>query len=59
MCAAWRLGPGTAAAVCGLLGGAGVVALADRRLGGYTGDVLGATALVVETVGLMVAAARW
>jgi adenosylcobinamide-GDP ribazoletransferase len=59
MCAAWRLGPGILVAVCALAGGAGVVVLADRRLGGYTGDVLGATALVVETVGLMVAAARW
>jgi cobalamin synthase len=36
-----------------------VVALAYRRLGGYTGDVLGAAGLVAETVGLLVAAARW
>ena len=59
LCAAWRPGPGIAAALCGLVGGAAVVALADRRLGGYTGDVLGATVLLVETVGLLVAAAKW
>ncbi|HEY8524815.1 MAG TPA: adenosylcobinamide-GDP ribazoletransferase [Acidimicrobiales bacterium] len=38
---------------------AGVVALARRRLGGYTGDVLGAAGVVAETVGLLLAAARW
>jgi adenosylcobinamide-GDP ribazoletransferase len=39
--------------------GAAVVALARRRLGGFTGDVLGAAGVVGETVGLLVAAARW
>jgi len=39
--------------------GAAVVALARRRLGGFTGDVLGAAGLVGETAGLLVAAARW
>ena len=38
---------------------AAVVALGVRRLGGYTGDVLGAAGVVAETVGLLVAAARW
>jgi adenosylcobinamide-GDP ribazoletransferase len=38
---------------------AAVVGLAVRRLGGYTGDVLGAAGVVAETVGLVVAAARW
>jgi adenosylcobinamide-GDP ribazoletransferase len=38
---------------------AAVVALGVRRLGGYTGDVLGAAGIVGETVGLVVAAARW
>jgi adenosylcobinamide-GDP ribazoletransferase len=48
------------ATVAGLVGGfVGVVALAVRRLGGYTGDVLGAAGVVSETVGLLVAAARW
>jgi adenosylcobinamide-GDP ribazoletransferase len=44
----------------GALAGFGaVLALAWRRLGGYTGDVLGAAGVVAETVGLLVAAARW
>jgi adenosylcobinamide-GDP ribazoletransferase len=50
-------GPATAAAL--VAGFAAVVALAVRRLGGYTGDVLGAAGVVAETVGLVVAAARW
>jgi adenosylcobinamide-GDP ribazoletransferase len=37
----------------------GVVAFARARVGGYTGDVLGAVVLVGETVGLVVAAAKW
>jgi adenosylcobinamide-GDP ribazoletransferase len=36
-----------------------MVRLAWRRLGGYTGDVLGAAGVVAETVGLLVAAAKW
>jgi adenosylcobinamide-GDP ribazoletransferase len=36
-----------------------VVGLARRRLGGFTGDVLGAAGVVGETVGLLVASARW
>lgn len=47
------------AVVVGLLASAGVVALAKRRLGGFTGDVLGAAGVVGETVALVVAAARW
>jgi adenosylcobinamide-GDP ribazoletransferase len=48
------------ATVAGLAAGfAAVVALAVRRLGGYTGDVLGAAGVVAETAGLLVAAARW
>jgi adenosylcobinamide-GDP ribazoletransferase len=55
-------GPGVAgvAAVAGVVAGAaGVVALARRRIGGFTGDVLGASGMVGETTGLLVAAARW
>jgi adenosylcobinamide-GDP ribazoletransferase len=49
-----------AATVAGLAAGFGsVVVLAVRRLGGYTGDVLGAAGVVAETIGLLVAAARW
>jgi adenosylcobinamide-GDP ribazoletransferase len=55
------VGPGRAlAAVLAVaVAGAAVVVLARRRLGGFTGDVLGAAGLVGETVGLLVAAARW
>jgi len=58
---ATHVGPApTLAAVVAVAGaGAAVVALARRRLGGFTGDVLGAAGLVGETVGLLVAAARW
>lgn len=56
---AWRLPAGPVAVGAGLLGAAGVAALGRRRLGGYTGDVLGAAGVVAETVGLVVAAARW
>jgi adenosylcobinamide-GDP ribazoletransferase len=55
-------GPGVAgiAAVAGVVAGAaGVVVLARRRIGGFTGDVLGASGIVGETTGLLVAAARW
>ena len=36
-----------------------VLALARARLGGYTGDVLGAAAVIGETAGLLAAAGRW
>lgn len=36
-----------------------VVEFARRRLGGFTGDVLGAAAVLAETAGLVAAAARW
>ena len=38
---------------------AAVVGLAVRRVGGFTGDVLGAAGMVGETAGLLAAAARW
>ena len=37
----------------------GLSAFAHRRLGGYTGDVLGADIVLGETAGLLVWAARW
>lgn len=43
----------------GMLAGALVVLAARRRLGGFTGDVLGAAGMLTETVALVVAAARW
>jgi adenosylcobinamide-GDP ribazoletransferase len=36
-----------------------MVGLAEARIGGYTGDVLGAVGVLAETVGLVVAAAKW
>ena len=53
-------GPGGIVAVlAGVVAGVGVVALARRRIGGFTGDVLGAAGLVTETVALVVMSARW
>jgi adenosylcobinamide-GDP ribazoletransferase len=50
---------GAAALVATIVGAVGVAALATRRIGGFTGDVLGAAIVVGETVGLVVAAAKW
>jgi len=36
-----------------------VAAFAHRRIGGFTGDVLGAAGVLGETVALLVLAARW
>jgi adenosylcobinamide-GDP ribazoletransferase len=44
-------------AAAGVLVGVVVVALAKRRIGGFTGDVLGAAGVIGETAGLLVAAA--
>lgn len=53
-------GAGGVAGVAGLLiAGGAVGALARSRIGGYTGDVLGAGAVLGETVALLVAAASW
>jgi adenosylcobinamide-GDP ribazoletransferase len=40
-------------------GSVAVLVLARARIGGYTGDVLGAAIVVGETLGLLVAGARW
>lgn len=40
-------------------GAAALVAAARRRLGGFTGDVLGAAGVLGETAALLVAAASW
>lgn len=50
--------PGLLALAAGLSAGALVIELARRRIGGFTGDVLGAAAVVTETVCLVVLAAR-
>jgi adenosylcobinamide-GDP ribazoletransferase len=50
---------GVAAVGAEVVGTAAVVVFARRRIGGYTGDVLGAAGVVGETVGLLVLAAKW
>ena len=54
-----RGGVGLLSVSVALVAAALVVGLAVRRLGGFTGDVLGAAGMVGETAGLLVAAARW
>jgi adenosylcobinamide-GDP ribazoletransferase len=55
----WRIGPGAAAGSAAVLAAGGIVLLARRRIGGYTGDVLGACGVLAESAGLVVAAAKW
>jgi adenosylcobinamide-GDP ribazoletransferase len=47
------------AVACGIAASAAVVAMARRRIGGFTGDVLGAAGMVGETIALLAAAATW
>ena len=55
----WRPLGGAVAALSGAGAAALVIWFARRRLGGFTGDVLGAAGVVFETVALIVAAAKW
>jgi adenosylcobinamide-GDP ribazoletransferase len=59
LAAFWKPVPGPLAVAAAAAGAVGVAALAQRRLGGFTGDVLGAAGVIAETVGLLVAAAKW
>lgn len=52
-------GAGLGAVAALALAGTAVLALGARRLGGFTGDVLGAAGVVGETAGLLALAARW
>ncbi len=52
-------GQAVAAVAAVLCGACAVAVLARRRIAGYTGDVLGALAVVGETVGLLVASGQW
>ncbi len=56
---AWRPAPGAAVLGAELVAALGVLWFARRRIGGFTGDVLGAMGIIAETVALVVAAARW
>ena len=59
LAAGWRAVAGPVALSAAAVAAAGVVLLARRRIGGFTGDVLGAAGVLAETAGLIVAAARW
>jgi adenosylcobinamide-GDP ribazoletransferase len=59
LAAAWRPVAGVTVVVVSVVAAACVAALAWRRIGGFTGDVLGAAGLFGETAGLVVAAAKW
>ncbi|HEY5023551.1 MAG TPA: adenosylcobinamide-GDP ribazoletransferase [Acidimicrobiales bacterium] len=52
-------GHGVAAVGAEIIAFTAVVVFAQRRIGGFTGDVLGAAGIVGETVGLLVLAAKW
>ncbi len=51
--------PGAVAVLGGVAAGCAVLGVAWRRVGGFTGDVLGAAGVVAETVGLLLWTARW
>lgn len=57
--ALWARTAGPVAVAATAVAFGAVIALGIRRLGGYTGDVLGAAGVVGETIGLVVAAAKW
>ena len=56
---AWRPGPGAVVLCSELVVALAVLWFAGRRIGGFTGDVLGAMGMIAETVALVVAAAKW
>jgi adenosylcobinamide-GDP ribazoletransferase len=58
-CVAWRPIGGGVTVVVEVAAATLVVWFARRRIGGFTGDVLGAAGIVAETVALVVASARW
>lgn len=58
-CLAWRPIGGAATVVVEVVAATLVVWFARRRIGGFTGDVLGAAGIIAETVALVVASARW
>jgi adenosylcobinamide-GDP ribazoletransferase len=59
LAAVWAVPAGPVAVAACLVAFGAVVAWARWRIGGFTGDVLGAAGMIGETVGLLVASARW
>jgi cobalamin synthase len=59
LASAWSVPAGPVAVASSLMAFGAIVAWARWRIDGFTGDVLGAAGIVGETVGLLVAAARW
>jgi adenosylcobinamide-GDP ribazoletransferase len=58
--AVWAAGPAAAAGLgAGACAAAATFWLAHRRLGGFTGDVLGAAVVISETAALVVSGAHW
>ena len=55
----WQPIGGAATLLAEAAAASGVVAFGWKRVGGFTGDLLGAAAVVAETIALLVAAARW
>lgn len=55
----WRPVAGPLVVAAAVAGAAAVAVVARRRIGGFTGDVLGAGGMMAETLGLVAAAARW
>jgi cobalamin synthase len=56
---AWSVPAGPIAVGAAGVAFVAVLGLARHRLDGYTGDVLGAAGVVAETVGVLVASAKW
>lgn len=56
---AWRPALGPFAVVALVVASGSVVLLAVRRIGGFTGDVLGAMGMIGETAGLLIACGAW
>ncbi|GAC1529221.1 MAG: adenosylcobinamide-GDP ribazoletransferase [Acidimicrobiales bacterium] len=56
---AWRPLHGTLSVVALAVASWSVVVLALRRIGGFTGDVLGAIGMIGETAGLLIACGAW
>jgi adenosylcobinamide-GDP ribazoletransferase len=59
LASAWSVPAGPVAVAAAFVAFGAIVGWGRWSIGGFTGDVLGAAGIVGETVGLLVAAARW